>query len=109
MKPVVIKKSLTTAKEGAEFPLRWQFTDENKLEDGKSYTFIFWKTDGSEVIVFSKSNIETTKISSLLDYLVKNVKIHKFLNLCIFINFKLSVFFILMLFFYQNRCFFKKN
>ncbi|WP_322876293.1 hypothetical protein [Mycoplasmopsis felis] len=61
VKPVVIKKSLTTAKEGAEFPLRWQFTDENKLEDGKSYTFIFWKTDGSEVIVFSKSNIENNK------------------------------------------------
>ncbi|UWV93573.1 hypothetical protein NW062_06715 [Mycoplasmopsis cynos] len=47
VEPVVIKQATTKATNG-EFPLRWKFEGENKLQDGKFYTFIFWKKDGTE-------------------------------------------------------------
>ncbi|WP_322960796.1 hypothetical protein RRG43_02100 [Mycoplasmopsis cynos] len=60
VEPVVIKQATTKATNG-EFPLRWKFEGENKLQDGKFYTFIFWKKDGTEKIVFSPDNIKNSK------------------------------------------------
>lgn len=54
--PLIIKKSTTLANPDKEYPLTWSF-EKDKLENGKSYTFIFWKKDGSEKIVFSKEHI----------------------------------------------------
>ncbi|VEU64292.1 hypothetical protein [Mycoplasmopsis cynos] len=42
VEPVVIKQATTTATSD-DFPLRWKFEGENKLQDGKFYTFIFWR------------------------------------------------------------------
>ncbi|MXR10648.1 hypothetical protein [Mesomycoplasma hyopneumoniae] len=59
--PLKVKVARTTAIEGEniEFPLvfRWDEQDQ-KLEKGKFYTFIFWKDDGSEKIVFNSRHIE---------------------------------------------------
>ncbi|MBN0970642.1 variable surface lipoprotein [Mycoplasma phocoeninasale] len=60
-----VKVATTTADEQADpnegFPLIFKWTDNNKLEKGKFYTFIFWKEDGSEKIVFSDENIKGSK------------------------------------------------
>ncbi|QBF34400.1 hypothetical protein EG856_00410 [Mycoplasmopsis phocirhinis] len=40
--------------------LQWEFTGENALTKGKWYTFIFYKTDGTEKIVFSNHNINNS-------------------------------------------------
>ncbi|MCV3743538.1 hypothetical protein OF377_01375 [Ureaplasma sp. ES3154-GEN] len=57
----VVKTTTTTAvptTNDADFPLRWMFNGDNKLENNKFYTFIFYKKDGSERIVFKPEVIE---------------------------------------------------
>ncbi|WP_341500883.1 hypothetical protein [Mesomycoplasma ovipneumoniae] len=62
--PLKVKVARTTAIEGdnIEFPLvfRWDEQDQ-KLEKGKFYTFIFWKDDGSEKIVFKPEHVENSR------------------------------------------------
>ncbi|WP_051521862.1 hypothetical protein [Mycoplasma leonicaptivi] len=61
VEPLNVKQASTIAKTNEEYPLQWSFDGDQKIRPYKSYTFIFWKKDGSEVIVFSKSNIESNK------------------------------------------------
>ncbi|MGX9339447.1 MULTISPECIES: hypothetical protein [unclassified Mycoplasma] len=59
--PLNIKIASTQADEGAgvEYPLRFKFDKpENKLGTGKYYTFVFWKKDGTERIVFNQTHID---------------------------------------------------
>lgn len=63
VEPLVIKKTKTTAlptNNDFEYPLSWQF-DEERLEPGKSYTFVFYAADGSERIVFSKEHQQSNQ------------------------------------------------
>lgn len=63
VEPLVIKKAKTTAlptNNDFEYPLSWQF-DEERLEPGKLYTFVFYAADGSERIVFSKEHQQSNQ------------------------------------------------
>ncbi|WP_029608841.1 hypothetical protein [Mycoplasma simbae] len=59
--PVVIKTATTIANPQDSYPLRWSFTGDQSLENGKAYTFVFYKKDGSEVIVFNRDHIKSNK------------------------------------------------
>ncbi|MGZ9432540.1 hypothetical protein [Mycoplasma sp. 613B] len=62
-KPVV-KKAMAMAKEvdaSKDFPLVFSWTGDNKLTEGKFYTFIFWKNDGTEKITFKNDFIKDNK------------------------------------------------
>ncbi|WP_338822282.1 hypothetical protein [Mycoplasmopsis felifaucium] len=61
VKPVVIKIASAIAEPSKEYPLKWSFDGDQKLESGKFYTFVFYKKDGSEVIVFSQKHIANNK------------------------------------------------
>lgn len=62
VEPLVIKKASTKAIEdpNADYKLIWKFNEE-KLENGKSYTLIFWKKDGTEKIIFNPEHTKTNK------------------------------------------------
>ncbi|WP_031488792.1 Vmc-like lipoprotein signal peptide domain-containing protein [Ureaplasma canigenitalium] len=62
VEPLSIKKATTKADEtpGVEFKLIFHF-DKEKLENGKYYTFIFIKADGSERVVFNDQNIQNSR------------------------------------------------
>ncbi|QBF34399.1 hypothetical protein EG856_00405 [Mycoplasmopsis phocirhinis] len=63
----VVKFATTTADDNVsendpvKRKLQWEFRDNNKLEKGKYYTFIFYKKDGTQKIVFSDANIENSR------------------------------------------------
>ncbi|UWD34452.1 hypothetical protein [Mesomycoplasma molare] len=59
VEPIIVKKAITKAESNAEFPLKFTWNLEaEKLEEGKIYTFIFWKNDGTEKIVFQDKHIK---------------------------------------------------
>ncbi|AXE60548.1 hypothetical protein DA803_00325 [[Mycoplasma] phocae] len=58
----IVKKATTIAKPTESFPLEFIWSENGqKLEAGKFYTFIFWKKDGSEKIVFKDEFIKTSQ------------------------------------------------
>ncbi|WP_051521863.1 hypothetical protein [Mycoplasma leonicaptivi] len=61
VKPLNIKYVSTIAQTDQEFPLVWKFDGDQKLQDGKFYTFVFIKKDGSDIIMFSEQNIQTSR------------------------------------------------